>query len=101
MQKDQLKKYLAANCFGKEHVMSAAQLGRELHMSKKGLRKQVNRLRQEGIPIASDRTGYFYAANAAELYDTVEGLKKFVAGVYRAIWGLEAAMRKFSEGGHV
>ena len=33
------------------------------------LRKQVNRLRCKEHPIASDRSGYFYATNAGEVYD--------------------------------
>ena len=33
-------------------------------------------MRREGIPIASDQTGYYYAQTAGEVYSTIRNLKK-------------------------
>ena len=60
-------------------------------------RKLINRLRRKGVPIASDRQGYFYAVTAGEVYTTIRLLRKMVAGIEKAIAGLEAALEKFGE----
>lgn len=58
---------------------------------------EVNRLRRRGVPIASDRGGYFYAVTAGEVYTTIRQLRQMAAGLERAIAGLEGALEKFSE----
>ena len=61
------------------------------------LRKLVNRLRRQGVPIASDRQGYFYAATAGEVYTTIRQLQQMVNGLQKAIAGLEGSLEKFGE----
>ena len=62
----------------------------------KELRKLVNRLRREGVPIASGREGYYYASNAGEVYATIRSLRKMASGLEAAISGLESALEQFS-----
>lgn len=62
-------------------------------------RKLVNRLRRRGVPIASDRRGYFYAATAGEVYATIRQLRQMAGGLEKAIAGLEAALERFGEVG--
>ena len=50
-------------------------------------------------PIASDRSGYFYATNAGEVYDTIRQLKQMASGLEAAISGLERSMERFRERG--
>lgn len=57
------------------------------------------RLRCKEHPIASDRSGYFYATNAGEVYDTIRQLKQMVSGLEAAISGLERSMERFRERG--
>ena len=66
MRKNQLQEYLKKHCVGKKRVVSAGTLALALNMHEKELRKLVNRLRREGVPIASGREGYYYASNAGE-----------------------------------
>lgn len=66
-----------------------------MRASENELRKQVNRLRRDGVPIASDRSGYFYADTAGEVYSTIQSLKKMRAGLDGAITGLEQALDAF------
>ena len=68
-----------------------------LDVSGNELRKQVNALRREGVPIASSGEGYFYAENAAEIYATIRSLQKMRQGLDTAIAGLEQALEKFGE----
>jgi biotin operon repressor len=55
------------------------------------VRRAVNQLRQEGEAICSNGDGYFYAANNAELQDTIVELESRVSSVNNAIVGLRLA----------
>ena len=59
------------------------------------LRKMVHNLRVEGIPVCSDRTGYFFPANAWEVIATIGHLRRMRDGVEASIHGLEGSMGAF------
>lgn len=101
MQNEKILAYLEGSCLGKANRASGTELERTLHISGTCLRKQVNRLRCKEHPIASDRSGYFYATNAGEVYDTIRQLKQMVSGLEAAISGLERSMERFREHGEV
>lgn len=96
MKKDELKRYLTLNCQGKAKAVSSSRLRRIIPISENDLRKAVNRMRREGIPIASDQTGYYYAQTAGEVYSTIRNLKKMRAGLDAAITGLEHSLHGFA-----
>lgn len=96
MKKDELKEYLSHNCQGRRAAVGGERLRKALHTSENELRKAVNRLRREGVPIASDQTGYFYAQTAGEVYATIRNLKKMRSGLDAAIAGLEGALDGFA-----
>lgn len=99
MRDEQLLAYLKGSCSGRKNRVGGAALERTLHVSGTDLRKQVNQLRRKTHPIASDRSGYFYATTAGEVYDTICQLKRMVSGLEAAISGLERSMDRFREGG--
>ena len=96
-RKDKLKAYLIANCKGRENAMRGKELKIALNLSGTDLQKLVNRLRRDGVPIASSRDGYFYAQNAAEVYSTIRQLNNMIRGLEAAVRGLEAALEKFQK----
>ncbi len=95
MKKDELKKYLSHNCRGRKSAIGGEGLRRALRTSENEVRKAVNRLRREGVPIASDRAGYFYAQTAGEVYTTIRNLLKMRVGLDAAIAGLEQSLEQF------
>ena len=97
MREEQLLSYLKDACPGRRYKVGGAELGRVLRLSGTDLRKLVNRLRRRGVPIASDRSGYFYAVTAGEVYTTIRQLQQMANGLEKAIAGLEASMEKFGE----
>lgn len=98
-QEEQLLSYLKGACRGRKYKAGGKELNRTLGISGTNLRKSVNHLRQEENPIASDRSGYFYAQTAGEVYTTIQNLKKMRAGLDAAIQGLERSLNKFPSGG--
>lgn len=95
MNKEKVYGYLSAYCIGRKRVTSSQALEKMLNLSGNELRKQINALRREGVPIASNSEGYFCAENAAEVYATIRSLQKMRRGLDAAIAGLEQAMEKF------
>lgn len=98
MKKEQLHSYLQHSCRGNAAAISGTALAKTMGVSGNELRRLVNRLRREGVPIASSSSGYFYAANAGEIYSTIRSLRKMEIGLKAAIAGLERAMTDFSQG---
>ena len=97
MREERLLSYLKGACSGMKYRVGGAELEKALGLSGTDLRKLVNRLRRQGIPIGSDRQGYFYAATAGEVYTTIRQLRQMVAGLEKAIAGLEGALERFGE----
>lgn len=95
MNKEKVYGYLCAYCIGRKRVTSSQTLENVLNLSGNELRKQINALRREAIPIASNGAGYFYAENAADIYATIRSLQKMRRGLDAAIEGLEQALEKF------
>lgn len=98
MNNEQLCSYLKENCQGKEQAVSGRELARLCGVSENELRRRVNRLRREGEPIASNRTGFFFARTAGDIYATIRALRKMADGLEAAIRGLERAFERFGEG---
>ncbi len=97
MREEQLLSYLKGACPGRKYRVGGAELERALDISGTDLRKLVNRLRRRGVPIASDRSGYFYAVTAGEVYTTIRQLRQMIAGLEKAIAGLEESLDRFGE----
>lgn len=97
MQEEMLVQYLKRVCAGKKHSTQSRSVEQALHLSGNELRKKIHRLRCKGVPIASNRDGYYYALTAGEIYDTIRQLEKMRTGINAAIRGLETAMERFGE----
>ena len=91
-REEQLLAYLKGACPGRAYRVSGRELANTLGISVAELQKQVNRLRRRGIPIASDRSGYFYA------YATIRQLRKMANGLEAAIQGMEQSLDDFPVG---
>ena len=93
MREELFAGYLKKNCAGRRKIMSGRALEKALHMSGNELRKQVNKLRRKGVPIASNQDGYFYAVSAGEVYATIKQLQKIVVKIN----ALEGDMQKLTD----
>ena len=79
-----LKKYHT----GKERAVPSKKLERLFSLSGRNLRRKINRLRQDGVPICSDQNGYYFAANQEEVNSTVFRLNGLVTKISNARTGL-------------
>ncbi len=97
MTNETIARYLEIGCKGRANVVCSRELERALSISGNELRRRINRLRRDTVPIAADQRGYYYAETAAEVYDTIRNLQKMRGGLDAAISGLERALEKFGE----
>ena len=80
--------YLKNNHTGKSRAIHSRDLQRLFSIDGRTLRRKVSALRQDGYPICSDETGYYYADNQKEINDTVYRLNGLVTKVSNARTGL-------------
>jgi len=80
--------YLKEHHTGKGHAIHSKDLQRLFLIDGRNLRRKISALRQDGYPICSDETGYFYADNQKEINDTVCRLNGLVTQVSNARTGL-------------
>ncbi|HBR07487.1 MAG TPA: hypothetical protein DD735_01170 [Clostridiales bacterium] len=95
MLKDRLSGYMEIFHSGEQYAATSRELERAMGVNGATLRRQVNSLRRDGIPIASDDTGYYYAETELEVRRTIAHMKHRISGISAAIRGLEKALERF------
>ena len=85
MKNEPLVMHLKAECKGRKNAKKGSELEHSLHISGNELRRRVNRLRREGVPVGSSADGYYYAVTA------------MANGLEAAIVGLENSLNSFGE----
>jgi hypothetical protein len=79
-----LKKYHT----GKENAVFSRELERLFSMDGRTLRRKISSLRQDGHPICSDETGYYYAESQKEINATICRLNTLVTKISNARTGM-------------
>lgn len=95
MQKDTLPVYLEIFHPGEQYAATSRELEATFGIKGAALRKQINMLRRDGVPIASDENGYYYAVTEDEIRHTIAHMKHRIAGISAAIRGLEKSLYTF------
>lgn len=90
-------KYLKGYHTGKEKAVSSAYLQNKLSISSRTIRKIVNQLRNEGIPICSDEKGYYYAKDTDEVINSIYQMTSRIREIARAKNGLVKALKQFPD----
>ena len=71
-----LAEYLALHHKGEANAVTSRELECSFQMRGSELRREINALRGDGIPICSFEGGYYYAATAEELERTIRQLNQ-------------------------
>ena len=79
-----LKKYHT----GKDNAVFSRELERLFSMDGRTLRRKISSLRQDGYPICSDETGYYYAESQKEINATICRLNTLVTKISNARTGM-------------
>lgn len=95
MQKDRLIGYLEIFHAGEQYAATSRELEFAFDIKGAALRKQINALRREGVPIASSDNGYYYAETEQDIRRTITHMKHRISGISAAICGLEKSLEHF------
>lgn len=80
--------YLKKHHTGKDKAIYSRELERIFSLDGRTLRRKISSLRQDGFPICSDETGYYYAETQAEINETVCRLNALVLRISNARTGM-------------
>lgn len=95
MEKERLAEHLERYHSGASNAATSRELECAFGIKGKELRDAVNALRREGVPIASNGSGYFYAATEQEVRATIAHLTHRIGGIAAAIRGLTRSLDVF------
>ena len=87
-----LAEYLALYHKGEVNAVTSRELECSFQMRGSELRREINALRGDGIPICSFEGGYYYAATAEELERTIRQLRSRIKKIAFAERGLSSAL---------
>lgn len=80
--------YLKRRHAGQEKAVPSRALEARFCVSGATNRRAVRALRRQGEPVCSDRLGYYYAANAPELWRVISGMEGSLAASAQVVRGL-------------
>jgi hypothetical protein len=80
--------YLKKHHTGKENAVFSRELERLFSLDGRALRRKISSLRQDGHPICSDGSGYYYAENQKEINATICRLNTLVTRISNARTGM-------------
>ncbi len=92
-----LKNLLEQNHKGKSNAIKSFQLERLTNQTGSQIRECVNELRCSGVPVCSDRSGYYIAASREELNHTIAQLNSRILQINKAIKGLQSKLEDYHE----
>ena len=96
-----LAEYLALYHKGEVNAVTSRELECSFQMRGSELRREINALRGDGIPICSFEGGYYYAATAEELERTVRQLRSRIKKIAFAERGLSSALPDYVDTGQL
>lgn len=70
-KKKAICEYLRKNHIGKGNAIHSKELEKLFMLDGRNIRRKISSLRQDGFPICSDESGYYYADNQKEINNTV------------------------------
>ena len=76
---------------GEDNRITAAEITTKTHLHGATIRFQINKLRSEFVPIASDKKGYFIAEKPEELSHTIAQINSRIHKMIKAREGLKKA----------
>ena len=96
-----IAQYLRIYHTGVRSVISSRELEAAFQIRGPDLRRLINSLRGEGIPICSSDSGYYYAETEEELQGTIRQLRSRIKKIAHAERGLTKVLEQFTDSGQM
>lgn len=98
---ESIAEYLKSYHSGEQAAVTSRELEGTFRIRGPDLRKRINLLRGNGIPICSCDSGYYYAETEEELQRTVRQLRSRIKKIAQAERGLTKALEAFTDSGQI
>ena len=96
-----IAKHLKEYHCGELRVVPSRELEAAFQIRGPDLRRLINSLRGDGIPICSSDAGYYYAGTEEELRRTIWQLRSRIKKIAHAKRGLTKALEQFTDSGQI
>lgn len=96
-----IAKHLKEYHRGELRVVPSRELEAAFQICGPDLRRTINCLRGDGIPICSSDSGYYYADTEEELRRTIRQLRSRIKKIAHAERGLTKALEQFTDSGQI
>ena len=96
-----IAKHLKEYHRGELRVVPSRELEAAFQIHGPDLRRTINCLRGDGIPICSSDSGYYYADTEEELQRTIRQLRSRIKKIAHAERGLTKALEQFTDSGQI
>lgn len=98
---ESIAEYLKAYHCGERAAVTSRELEGVFHIRGPDLRRTINRLRGDGVPICSFDSGYYYADTEEELQRTIRQLRSRIKKIAHAERGLTKALTLYEDTGQL
>ena len=96
-KKEIILEYIRKFHKGRDRAVFSRELQFIFQLDGRSIRRKISALRQEGFPICSDETGYYYAESKKDVDNTINRMGSMLLSVSSAVDGLIFAGDTFPE----
>ena len=95
--KEKFERFMCDEHKGIRKAITSKEIENDFQCKGTEVRKIVNELRSNGVPICSAPTGYYYAENKSEIKDTLAHLESRIKKIEKAKEGMEETLKTYDE----
>lgn len=95
--KEKFERFMCDEHKGRRKAITSKEIENDFQCKGTEVRKTVNELRSNGVPICSSPTGYYYAETKSEIKDTLAHLESRIKKIEKAKEGMEETLKNYDE----
>lgn len=95
--KEKFERFMSDEHIGRKKAITSKEIEKAFQCKGTEVRKIVNELRSNGVPICSSPTGYYYAETKSEIKDTLAHLESRIKKIEKAKEGMEETLKTYDE----
>ena len=95
--KEKFERFMCDEHKGRRKAITSKEIENDFQCKGTEVRKIVNELRSNGVPICSLPIGYYYAETKSEIKDTLAHLESRIKKIEKAKEGMEETLKTYDE----
>ena len=95
--KEKFERFMSDEHIGRKKAITSKKIENAFQYKGTEVRKIVNELRSNGVPICSLPIGYYYAETKSEIKDTLAHLESRIKKIEKAKEGMEETLKTYDE----